>query len=221
MFTHKMIEPARQTDDKGNYLSFRGATVISPVSREDIALWNQFYDFLNNNSKLKTAFSLLPPASYHMTLFGVYDEDDNKDDWQKFVNERLVLTQKINTRMEAAKITPVVAIHQVDLDSTLTLALTLDKAQEELIRALGLELGLEAKIPRRGFHLTLAYKYQDGMDKSVADEIKNEVDGKIRELFKEIRFDLAHLFYFNNMTGFALWNGEGNPWINLRNNFFL
>jgi len=219
MFTHNPIEAAKIVNDKGEFPPIRGMTAIAPVIKDDSLLWKQLYDFLDSNSKLKEYFSLLPPESYHTTLFGLYTENDAKEgDWNQFVNDRLVLMQTINQGLEDANIIPAVTVNHVEIDSVIIIALTLDKEQEASIHALVKELGLEDnKIPVHGFHLTLAYKYKDGMEKADADLIKNAIETKIRELFQTFRYEAGQLCYFNSMTAFIPWNGKENPWINYKN----
>lgn len=79
-------------DEKGNFLPFLGATIISPMAKNE-AIYQEVLKISRENQNTSYAhhFAFLPEPSYHMTNFVLYndnEEDRNGAGWSsKFDNK--------------------------------------------------------------------------------------------------------------------------------------
>lgn len=211
-FPDPIPQPAyKKLDNQGNFQTYRGLTIISAVASEQKLLWQELYECLNNIQELKKIVKLLPPESYHMTLFDLVTEEKVKQNWKTFVETQLPFMQEISETLNTHELNLSVSVEQVNLKSVLVIELKTEQEEQSMIDSLALKLDLLSHIPRHGHHLTLGYRYREGKDEDF-NPIKEIVANKLNALFTKIKLSPAKLCYFNSMTHFEPWDGQKNPW---------
>ncbi len=194
---------------EGQYTQFRGFTVVASIFKQDSEKWRQFYDFINEMEDIKQGFILLPPESYHMTLYDLYSEDETSS-WKPFIAEKLEQIKDLHEPIKDANIKPEARVAKVAATKVLVVDLLIKEDSKTAILSLAEKLTLQRHLPKHGFHLTLGYKYKE--ISAISADTLNKIAEKLNELFEEIKFDTAKICFFNDMKRFIPWDGENNPW---------
>ncbi|MBA2710009.1 MAG: DUF1868 domain-containing protein [Tatlockia sp.] len=204
-----IFRPVPKYNKQGQYTQFRGFTVVASIYQQDKEKWRQFYDFINELDDIKQCFTLLPPESYHMTLYDLYSENETST-WKPFIADKLNQIMDLKEPIEAADIKPKAIVDKVAATKVLVVDLKIKEESETAILSLAEQLSLQRHLPKHGFHLTLGYKYKEAS--AISTDTLNMLAEKLNELFEEINFDSAKLCYFHDMKRFIPWDGVSNPW---------
>lgn len=205
-------------DREGNYIPFPGITVVASASASspNIALWDDVYKGLHNNSTVREYFSLLPVDSYHMTTINLYTEAETNGDWNEFVDSRLDWLQRLDLTMRENDFSPVVVPHDVVFSGVIMLLLKLNDKQNQAIHALAGDFNVTASIPPV-YHISIGYR-----KKQVPNDIHEQLSRDFRHIFNsafekhrcgQIELAPARLCYFQDMTKFVPWDGTENPFV--------
>lgn len=190
----------KKIDADGNYLQFRGITLISPLHEEQEGLWNDFVSHLEKVKHIKKYYALLPKESYHVTIINLFSE---KDDCGTLLNQIInnykrisEIGDKIN---KLFKVTEEVMLQGMFLTKTMHVNVKFDNTLEEFI-----DLNTEKEFKRiHPFHITLAYKFKDGIENDL--DAQNEIAELNKQLNnKQIKIKKPSIATFNDMTKFNL-----------------
>ncbi|KTD25109.1 DUF1868 domain-containing protein [Legionella maceachernii] len=204
----------KRIDKDGNYTTFPGVTVIAAIGNNATPFWQKVYDFLVHSKAISEHYKPLPCTSYHMTTCNLYTKEQYPDDWPSYVTKQLNFLQKLHAKLSETPLTPEISIDDISIPDVLQLYVSLPTEQEELIRAIAREFGLEDNVPK-GFHITLAYEYNPIIEQEDYDAIKRECE-KLLKFCKEegrLTLDCPQLSYFTSMENFIPWDGKTNPFI--------
>lgn len=207
--------PPVKIDSNGNYLRFRGVTIVSNLKDKDGEIWEIFQKEISNNPIITESYSLLPSSSYHMTTLSLYTEkNDGGAHFESFIESKLSWFQNVSEKLFLSEINPKVTVQKAIAGrSALLIPVDLDLESKKINEAFGEALSLKDKIPEE-YHLTLGYPF-----KSLSAEEKlraeNEVQKVVEKIFlpetQTFEFKKPTLCYFLDMTRFIPWDGKENP----------
>lgn len=203
--------PSTKINDSGNYLTFQGVSIISPVGYKNQDLWLQIETLLQNSNLIRKYFALLPLQSYHMTLFNLFTQEEYSSNWPSVISENKDFFQKINQRLFEVTFEPEVSLEYVNYYGAIQLILSLRADQKVHISHLAEEFKI--KIPS-SFHITLAYEYRPIDDDKITTELS-----KLATMCKGYNSPLVltapNLHFFHDMENFTPWDGKINPFMTL------
>lgn len=195
----------------GHYTIFRGVTIVSALQQKVNDAWTLLYQQLQKNSVLQQYYSLLPPASYHMTLINLATEEDiGKKKWPIFMADNQLRFQALHQTLMNLDFNPFITIKRIDINRTIKLVLDLPEQNKEVISALAQAFGLLHHIPKP-FHITLGHQYQP-----VASPLDQTLQSMLHETMATsnlmaCRVSPPKLCYFVDMQAFIPWDGSYNP----------
>jgi hypothetical protein len=209
-------------DEHGNYRQFPGVTVVSMLSPPLAEAGRRLFEVLRTMPSLVEHYSLLPVASYHMTLINLYTERWDTPagpdgSWANFIDSGLPWFRQLGQALNAQSLKPRIRVAgPMQVSSIMYLPLQLsDDAQKDCITGLADSFGIRNLIPPE-FHITLGYNYRR-MTQEAMQVLRAEVERRAGGIIEELRllgtFELetAHLCSFHDMTEFSPWDAERSP----------
>lgn len=216
---------AKKINKKGEFLPYKGITVVCPLSNEQKRNLNKVQKWINSSKTMSKYFSGLPQSSYHMTLYDIITENQLPGDTlkQTLIDGRETLS-RLNSFLSMTTIRPIMEIVNIYASGTIGLRLSFIDAHVQNIAYVcrnSIDTILN-RVPREYvFHMTLGYQY-----KAIEPEDIQNMEEEMKE-FKNLilnycpdtllKFEEARLCYFNDMLSFVTWNGEDVDWLNINN----
>ncbi|MDP1601962.1 MAG: DUF1868 domain-containing protein [Legionella sp.] len=205
--------PLKKLDEQGNYTHFPGITVIASVNKTDTLL-RTIYEMLIKDKEFTDYFSPLPFSSYHMTTINLFTEEQiGSQKWKSFITGNNPLFQSLHQMINDMEFTPSISIDAVELAGALQLRVTLPEEQLRAISQIASSHNVQMGIPAF-FHITLAYQYKR-LDVSVMQNIKLRLTEELIRVIgtskQPLLLNSQQLCYFNDMSKFIPWNGNGFP----------
>ncbi len=199
----------------GNYLLFRGVTLISPIKQKDVSEWKKLHDLLAGTELIAEHYSLLPYHSYHMTLNNLYTEEEIRNiAWGQFINENSVFFQNLDYIVSRMELNPEITItSDVSTQNVIQLHFSLPDEHRRQMEFISNSLQVQHKLPS-SYHMTLGYQIPAyPIDSKTMREVRGTIERVVDEVFPSRRLNLAppRLCYFNSMEAFIPWDGRMNP----------
>lgn len=204
----------KKIDSEGKYLTFPGVTVVSAIKETDKPLWQLIYETLKKNKAFTDHFTPLPYKSYHLTAINLYTKDAIKSgEWQNFIISNSAFFQALNDLLTEKSFTPVVTVESINMTGALQIIVTLPEEQIRIIQQVAKTYRVEENIPSV-FHITLAYQFrfmeQRALEK-LAFKLKQNIFAILQSHEGQLSLTPPQLCFFNNMTKFTPWSGDGYP----------
>ena len=203
----------RKINKKGEYTPFPGITIISKISEKDSTFWEDVYNALQSDTLITRYYAILPSSSYHMTTTNLYVQGRMKpEQWKRFIQEHQSRFVELYQRVNKESFLPEVTLVQCKQKGALQLIVSIPDEQKKKIEGVAEEFRVFNKIPP-AFHITMAYQYAE-IDAAVSEQVQKRIDDIFKSFFnKRSNFTLKapRLCYFNDMTAFSDWDGEGFP----------
>lgn len=105
-----------KVDENGNYIEFRGLTMVSNIAEADRKVWSDLYEFLVKSEVTnKCSYSPLPCDSYHMTTTMLEDEPNTRliCTWEEHINNRLPFLQELSSALHFKNICPIFTCNEI------------------------------------------------------------------------------------------------------------
>jgi hypothetical protein len=213
--------PSDKLYPDGRYKEFRGNTIIAFVTEENNPLWYSALiesQKIVQNSPLADMHSMLPPKSFHVTIFDLITEPRSANRTEDLIGAPLVqvevaminrlrpllIKERQNPSMYSFKYN---GLYLAQGWSTFCLELTcnmkseVDAYRQEVSRLTG------APYNEKVFHITIAYNRYN-LPLELAEE-RNKIHQKLEELWKdvlakepELTPTKPYLTFFRDMTDF-------------------
>lgn len=205
---------------KGEYTTFPGVTVISPIDREQIDLWRQVHACISESAEVRRYYAPLPSESYHMTAVNLCIEDTFREpeqtvSWESFLTNELPFFHAIDNFCKEHPFTPVISVLDVDVSASIRLVLEIPHLQEQSIAHLAKHFDIENCKPQH-LHMTLAYQYQACSQKtreSLKMQLREQLIPLCNSYPNPLKLQSPTLCYFHDMQTFIPWDGVENPFI--------
>ncbi|KTD33799.1 hypothetical protein Lnau_2091 [Legionella nautarum] len=203
----------------GKYTPYPGVTVIAGIGDNDNEFWQTLYQKLNSSPLICKYFKPLPYQSYHMTTCNLYVKEWYFSRWSSFINQKLHFLQQLHVELSKTPIIPEITIEDLNVSDVLQLNVSLPPDQEEEIKAVAKQFGLEKKVPEY-FHITLGYLYNFSINEEDFAAIKNECTEILATCLKKekLYLDSPQLTFFHSMKKFIPWDGKQNPFLESSSN---
>ena len=204
----------KKLNSEGKYLTFPGITVVSAIKKTDKPLWQLIYEALKKNKEFTDHFTPLPYESYHLTAINLYTKDAiGSRKWRGFIISNRAFFQSLNGLIAEKSFTPVVSVESINIAGALQIMVTLPEEQIRIIQQVAKAHHVEARIPS-AFHITLAYQFKY-VEQEVLEKLELELRQEIFAILKSHEGELSltppELCFFNNVTKFTPWSGDGYP----------
>jgi len=206
--------PLEKMDNKGNYTKFPGITTVASVKEKDYLFWEAVYNLVVGYDALKSNYSPLPYASYHMTAINLYTEAAiGSKRWKDFVTNNEIFFQSLQKDFKNRAFEPQISVESIGVSGAIKLLVKLPEEQSQIIHEIAKKYNLQSEIPHE-YHITLAYQIKY-LEKSALRKIKEELQQKLNELLSlhsdPLFLDAPNLCFFNDMTAFTPWDGAQFP----------
>ena len=199
---------------EGKYLTFHGVTVASAIKETDKPFWQLIYEALTSNKEFTAHFAPLPYESYHLTAINLYTKDQvGSGAWGDFILSNRAFFQSLKNLLAEKSFTPVVSVESINTAGALQIMVTLPEEQIRSIQQIAQTHHVKAGIPPV-FHITLAYQFKH-IERAVLEKLELALKREIFAILKSYDGALSltppELCFFNDMTKFTPWNGDGFP----------
>jgi hypothetical protein len=201
-------------NSQGDYIPFRGLTIVAPIASKADSFWVRIYEALQNNDLVKSYYSPLPLNSYHMTTTNLFVEQQlpRNITLKQFVDERILFFQRVYTELNGNSLNPVVKVKDVSVSRAIQLRLMLEDEQINKITNLAESFNLQENVPSY-FHITLAYLYRE-LPQEKRKQIQDELDRIVLEYLpnpnQTFTLNPPQLCFFQDMKAFLPWDGSFN-----------
>lgn len=187
----------------GEFITFRGVTFISHILDLSIeAKFSFFHEFLSKQKHIQKYYTLVPLKGYHVTFIDLFSEKIDASYLLDQILNNFDTILDLNKEVDIFD-EPYIEITNMFISTSLGLNCKIDYLTNLNINMLRTKYNLNKAT--HGYHITLAYKYKDGIeqDTRAQQELKN-IKSLIICLFYDqfVKLYKPKIVTFNDMTSF-------------------
>jgi hypothetical protein len=146
-----------------------------------------------------------------MTSINLFTENYiGEEKWKEFIIDKNDFLKNLYTSFIDSSIYPDITFNKLKVTDIISIIINIPYEENLKIQNIAKKFNISNKIPPK-FHITLAYQYKY-CDNEIKKKIKKQLEKDLKKHLENLpSLDKSSLTYFNDMTNFNYWDGEGFP----------